>query len=371
MALYIYLDERFNKQTGDFDQVEEPIVIGVEESVRSMMNDFVRRFWFYAGLLAMVVLLITVSVVIVIRGRVSRPVKRISKRMESFVSDREKDFEPLPVRGRDEFAVMSSAFNSMAEQIDDYLANIEQMTKEKHTQAAELELARNIQMGLLRPNRFTTESASISTYLRPAKNVGGDLYEYEVLDDGRVYIMIGDVSGKGITAAIFMARAVTLLHQYAILGQSPKELMDMFNQSMVDLNPEALFITAFVAIYDPSDHSLTYSNAGHNFPYVISDGVTMLEDAHGCAAGMFDEEEYTEKKIVLKKNDVVFLYTDGVNEAKNGDELFGTEKLESVLKGMCGRTEEEIVDGVLKEVEDFVSGAEQSDDLTILTLRVL
>ena len=370
VACYMYMDQEFDRQTGEYKTASEPLLIGVEVSLTSMMDDFVRQFMVFAAFLSFLAIVITLAICIVLWRKVSKPIKRISSRMDSFITDMEGDFEPLQVKGHDEFSVMSSSFNSMGEQIKTYVSHIEEMTREKHTQQAELDVAKRIQMGLLRPEKYEDEHASVSTFMRAAKNVGGDLYEYDVLDDGRVYIMIGDVSGKGITASIFMATAVALLRQYALLGYSPAKLLDMFNTNISDFNPEEMFITTFVAVYNPADRSLTYANAGHNPPYVISEELKILDAECGFVAGVFDDEEYDEETIYLKDGDVVFLFTDGVNEATHEKHLYGNKRLEDVLRSMAGKGDKEILDGVLESVEDFVAGEEQSDDITMLALKV-
>ena len=152
--------------------------------------------------------------------------------MENFVNDRGKDVEKLQVKGNDELAEMSRSFNLMTEEIDKYIEDIDALNKEKHTQAAELEIARNIQTGLLKPSDYENGSVCISAMMRAAKNVGGDLYDYQVLENGKVFIAAADVSGKGISAALFMSRAITLLHQYALLGYSPAKMLGEYNNTL-------------------------------------------------------------------------------------------------------------------------------------------
>ena len=370
MACYMYLDEEFDPKSGNYVKVDKPIIIGAEQSMKSLTDTFIHTYVVYAVIFSLSAIFIAVAGCLVVRHRVSKPIRKISGRMDSFITDMKKDFEPLPEKGNDEFAVMSVSFNSMARQIHEYITNIEEMTRERHTREAEIDVARRIQEGLLKNNDYNNSQISVSTYMKAAKNVGGDLYEYEVLDDGRIYIMIGDVSGKGITASIFMATAITLLRQYAIHGYTPAKLLEAFNVSLADCNPEEMFITAFVALYDPSDRSLTYANAGHNPPYIVSDELMTLDGAKGLMAGIFDDEKYEEERIILKENDVVFLFTDGVNEATNNKKIYGTERLEKVLGSMTKRSNSEVMNEVLDDVKEFVSGEEQSDDITILTMQV-
>ena len=150
-----------------------------------------------------------------------------------------------------------------------------------------------------------------------ARVVGGDLYDYRILDNGSVFVAIGDVSGKGITAALFMARAITLLNQYAKLGYSPAKILFEFNNDLAAHNPNMMFITAFVAVYDPKTGELTYSNAGHNYPYILSGKLTALNTDNGIMAGSFEDVVFPEYAVKMKPGDCLFMYTDGVTEAEN------------------------------------------------------
>ena len=260
----------------------------------------------------------------------------------------------------------------MAEEIDTYIKDIDLLTREKHTQDAELEIARNIQMGLLKPSDYCDDNVKVNAYMMAAKNVGGDYYDYQLLDNGMLYFAIADVSGKGISAALFMARAITLLHQYALLGYSPAKMLSSYNDTLAEQNPNGLFITTFAALYNPVTNELTYSNAGHNIPYVISDTLIPLDGAQSMAAGIFKGEDYSEQTLKLKPNDVVFLYTDGVNEAENKrGEFFGTEALENELRRCIGKTSKSNTSNlVLNAVEAFTEDAEQNDDITVLTVFI-
>ena len=370
MACYMYLDKTYDPKSGKYKKADKPIIICAEQSMKSLTDTFVHTYVVYAVIFSLSAIFIAVVGCLVVRYRVSKPIRKISNRMDSFITDMKEDFEPLPEKGNDEFAVMSVSFNSMARQINEYITNIEEMTRERYTREAEIDVARRIQEGLLKSIDYNNSRIAISAYMKAAKNVGGDLYDYEVLDDGRIYIMIGDVSGKGITASIFMATAITLLRQYAIHGYTPAKLLEAFNVSLTDCNPEEMFITAFVALYDPSDKSLTYSNAGHNQPYIVSDELITLDGAKGLMAGIFDDEKYEEERIILKENDVVFLFTDGVNEATKNKNIYGNDRLEKVLGSMTKRGNAEVMNEVLDDVKEFVSGEEQSDDITILTMQV-
>ena len=350
---------------------DKPILIGAEVSFSAVMKESRQRFFSTATYDLIFTFMLTLAIFIVFYLRVNGPVRRISSRMKNFVSDRDKGVEKLKVRGNDELAEMSRSFNLMTEEINSYITSIDSLNKEKHTQEAELDIARNIQTGLLKPGNYENGSVSINACMHAAKNVGGDLYDYQVFDDGRVFICVADVSGKGISAALFMSRAITLLHQYALHDYSPSRMLREYNNTLAEQNPNGMFITTFAAVYDPKTHQLTYSNAGHNHPYVIADKLIELDGASGVAAGIFEGMEYEQETITLHPGDVVFLYTDGVNEAENSNgEMYGTEALENELRKYIGAAKGNISDEVLSTVREFSGHADQSDDITILTLKL-
>lgn len=371
LVCYMPLSEYYDIEKEEYVKLDKPLVIGAEENILTIVSAIQKRFAKIAFLTIILTLIIVLSVFLILYFKISKPVNKISKKMNSFVSDREKGFEKLPVKGNDEFAEMSRSFNSMTEEIDTYIRNIDQMTKEKHTHQAEMDIARNIQSGLLRPSSFCTGDISINAYMRAAKNVGGDLYDYAVLEDGRVWLAIADVSGKGISAALFMARGLTLLHQYALLGYSPAQILSVYNEALAEQNPGLFFITTFAAVYDPKTRELRYANGGHNLPYILSDQLITLDGSLGVAAGIFAHAKYQEATVRMKEGDVLFLYTDGVNESVNKDGgFFGTEALEEELKRHIGGDTDNLAEDVLKRLREFSKDAEQSDDITVLTMKI-
>ncbi|MBQ9413557.1 MAG: SpoIIE family protein phosphatase [Clostridia bacterium] len=350
---------------------DTPLIVGAELSLNRIVESFQQRFQGIAILTVSLTLLMVVVFGVILYWRVSRPIHRISSRMSGFISDRKKGIKKLEVKGNDEFAQMSRAFNTMTEEIDTYIRDIDALTREKHTHETELNIARRIQKGLLRPDCFHNDSVAIDAYMLPAKEVGGDLYDYQVLDDGRVFIAVADVSGKGISAALFMAHAVTLLHQIILTEPSPAEILSVYNNTLVTQNPGGMFITTFLAVWDPATGELTYSNAGHNIPYILADTLIALDGAHGVAAGLFEGEEYENATVMLREGDTLFLYTDGVNEAKNTESAFySTERLEEKLT-LCSKTNPcDALHIVLDDLTAFTRGAEQNDDITMLTLHI-
>ena len=356
---------------GEFVEIDDSLVVGVDISLSSVMEELKKNFTIITILLLVLSVATVLACMLVLYQKISKPARAISMRMSSFVEDYDKDFTELPVRGEDEFAEMSRSFNAMAENIHEYVGNIERLNREKHTHEAELDIAGKIQLGLLGPTRMRTEDFRVDARMYPAREVGGDLYDHLVLDDGRLFLAIADVSGKGITASLFMSRAVTLLHLYAKLNISPSCILKEYNDTLSQQNSGGLFITTFVAIYDPKTMELTYSNGGHNIPYVVSDTLIPLDEARGVAAGIFPGESYKESVIKLKPGDCLFLYTDGVNEAvSQSGELYSVERLERKLVEYREKGVENYAAQILLDLRSFADGAEQSDDITILSMQV-
>ena len=343
-------------------------IVCAEVSLTSVMEEFDSRYRQLLFVILAVTVLILGSTGILLYFRISKPLRLISRRMKGFISQKGEFFEKLPVKGKDEIAEMSDSFNTMAEEIDSFIAKMTELNRQK----AELSLARKIQRGLLEPQAFSNGAVSIRASMLTAKDVGGDLYDYRVLENGDIFVAIADVSGKGITASLFMARAITLLSQYAGLGYSPGKILHEYNNSLAGHNSNRMFITTFAAVYRPQTGELVYANAGHNYPYILSDSLITLNEKHGVAAGVFKNVQYPEYSAKMKAGDRLFLFTDGVTEAENKEGgFFGEEKLEAVLQVHRDGGAEELVNAVTDEINSFVHGAVQSDDITMLALEVL
>ena len=342
-------------------------LIAAEISVTEVMADLNRDFSYVAGILILFTIAVVVIFSIIIRRKVSLPAQTISQKMTHFVQERKSGFEPLELKGSKEFTDMANTFNVMAEDIDRYLNELNELNRQK----AQLSIARDIQKGLLEPAEFHNKTVSINAFMLPAKFVGGDLYDYQVLPDGKICIMIADVSDKGISAALFMSRAITLLHHYAESGMQPGKILYEYNNHLAARNPNMLFITTFVGIYNPKTRNLVYANAGHNYPYIISEKLRTLNGEQGMAAGIFEGQSYPEHRVVLRPGDLLFLYTDGVSDAQNQDgALYGESRLETVLNDLIVSGKRDAIPHVLDSIKDFTKNAVQADDITMLTMYI-
>jgi len=239
----------------------------------------------------------------------------------------------------------------------------------------DLVVARNIQQSIL-PKVFPPfpERNDFDIYagMTPAKEVGGDFYDFFLIDKERLGLVIGDVSGKGIPAAIFMAVSRTLLKATAMKGLPPSECLAYVNDLLCLESTAAMFVTIFYGIFNTTTGELEYSNGGHNPPYIMkADGkVQFLKMTGGIALGVMEEMSYGVDRIELQSGDGIFLYTDGVTEAFNANGIMYTnQRLEQLLTGQNSQSIKAIVQQVFQDVSDFSIGMEQSDDITILSMR--
>lgn len=239
----------------------------------------------------------------------------------------------------------------------------------------ELDVAREIQESIV-PREFPPyperEELSIYANMIPAKEVGGDFFDFFLIDRDRIGFAIGDVSGKGVPAALFMAVSRTLLRATASRGFSPDECMRQVNQILHQESISSMFVTCFYGVLNSRTGEIQCSNGGHNPPYILrADGrVEAMELFGGLILGAFKHAAYEKRELALQPGDCIFLYTDGITEALNSDgEQFSNERLAASLGRTNGSTVEEIVGRVIGDVKEFTAGAAQSDDMTILAVR--
>jgi sigma-B regulation protein RsbU (phosphoserine phosphatase) len=239
----------------------------------------------------------------------------------------------------------------------------------------ELTVARTIQMSMV-PKIFPTppnvREVEVFAVLEPAKEVGGDLYDFFYIDKDHFCFLIGDVSGKGVPASLFMAVTKTLIQAKSGVGISSGEILYHTNNELCRGNEESMFVTLFCAILDLRTGEIEFSNAGHNRPYLYTaDGrVQMLAPKRGIALGVVEDFSFKNEKIILAPKDTIVIYTDGVTEAMNKEEeMFSEQRLENTIKRSKNVSPKEMTLSIVTEVQKFANGAAQSDDITILVLR--
>lgn len=253
----------------------------------------------------------------------------------------------------------------------------EAQQKETARLDTELTMATRIQAETL-PNIFPAfperDDFNIFASMNPAKEVGGDFYDFFLIDDTHLGLVMADVSGKGIPAALFMMVSKILVQNYAMMGLSPKEVLESVNRQICANNPEEMFVTVWYGCLDLETGKLTASNAGHEYPVLKKAGESfeLIKDKHGLVVGGMDGVKYSQYELQMDPGAKLFLYTDGVAEATNAEnELFGTERMISALRIMENDSPKDVLGVVNAAVEDFVKDAPQFDDLTMMCVEFL
>ncbi|MBQ0099625.1 MAG: SpoIIE family protein phosphatase [Firmicutes bacterium] len=337
----------------------------------SQVYSNIAKSFIILGVLILITLVgVYVAVFMLIRRKVSLPTKKISATMQEYMLDEKASAVRLNENQCEEYKTISTSYNNMIDNIEKYLQNIKSLTDEQLNRKAELNIASKIQYGFLPKKDFNGDGFFIHAMMLPAKEVGGDFYDYLELGNDKVLLVCADVSDKGIVAALFMAVTIMTIRSYAKMNLSPSEILKKTNDTLSENNAGLLFATAFVGIYDKKTKELAYSNAGHNSPYIISDEIIKLDGARGCLVGLFEGEGFTVDKVQLKCGDIFFAYTDGVTESTNSGKFFGLERLEKTLMEYHTAKALDIVQYVYSKLEDFSGDSERHDDITMLTMTV-
>ncbi|MFW6325378.1 MAG: SpoIIE family protein phosphatase [Desulfovermiculus sp.] len=284
------------------------------------------------------------------------------------------DVNPPQVRVNDEVGQLTKSVDSMRLALKEYITNLTETTKAKERIESELKIARNIQMNFL-PRHFPPfpdrQEFEIFAALEPARHVGGDLYDFFLLDDDHMFFSVGDVADKGVPAALFMAVTKTLMKGIAEQGLEPSEVLARVNNELCQGNESSMFVTLFCGILNLRSGELRYSNAGHNPPLVLSPGQDpqWLDLPPGLVLGGMEDMVFQTRTRMMLPGEKLLAYTDGVTEAMNpAQELYSEQRLESEVRGRAAAGPEDMVSGILQSVHAFASGADQSDDITLLAL---
>ena len=285
-------------------------------------------------------------------------------------------------RGAFDFATKPIDMDDLALTIEKAIEQIQYVheSQKEHTQLESLKkdltLASEIQQYFL-PREFPpfpedSDKLDIYASMEAAKNVGGDFYDFFRIDDDHIAMIIGDVCGKGIPAALFMAVSHMIIRSKGIQGIGAAECLAESNRVLAAYSVDCMFVTVFYAIYNTKTGLVQYANAGHNPPYLLhADGtIKVLPRERNLMMGAFSQAEYKEGTLQLEQGDALVMYTDGVTEAMNtANEEFGTERFEKILKPVADKSCQQIIEAVKAGIADFVNGAEQSDDITMLIVK--
>lgn len=360
--LYPYYDEN-----GKFRAI-----IGMDYSINRLYGDVWVHFLQDIIPFVLLVLLSMLFLLFLLQRRIVSPIRIISDSMKRFAHDSHKKQESLEIRRRDEIGEIADSFEKMTGDISSYINNIETLTREKLENDVQLGIARRIQHGMVPEELYLEDNGfEISASTHPAKAIGGDFYDFFRRGDGNVCIVMGDVSGKGISAAICMAMVKTVIKEKMILGLTPAETLNRTNEEFSARNPENMFVTVFAAELDLATGQLIYANAGHTYPVFLSEEPRYLDPEIGIALGLFEDADITDSSMTLMPGEGILLYTDGVTEAINPErKFFGKERLLDAVRDFSGEKDaaKETVRKVEQSVKGFCGDNESFDDMAVLSL---
>ncbi|WP_300803646.1 PP2C family protein-serine/threonine phosphatase [uncultured Acetatifactor sp.] len=351
-------------------------VIGVEipmATLQKALGDYVSHS--VLSMLVVTVLCLAVYVHILYRSIIA-PINLIAGEASSFVKEENQVSTELEkIRTGDEIQTLSETLLKMERDINHYIDNLTKVTAEKERIGAELNVATQIQADML-PRIFPAfpgrQEFDIFATMNPAKEVGGDFYDFFLTDSDHLALVVADVSGKGIPAALFMVISKTLIKNQAQMGDSPAQILQAVNDQLCENNEAEMFVTVWLGILEISTGKLTAVNAGHEYPIMKKDGgeYEMLDDPHGFVMGVMPGMQYQEYEIWMHKGDSIYVYSDGAPDAVNAEEeQFERERLLASLNRVPGASPVELLGQVKGDIDRFVGEAAQFDDITMLCMR--
>ena len=348
-----------------------------ESVILAPVRSVQRNIIFMMSLFLAAFILITIIVTVATRKfskDLTNPIISLSHDVEE-ISGGNLDYR-AKIYDNDEIGDLAKSFNAMAVSLKDYINNLASITAEKERISTELNVATQIQADML-PRIFPAfperKEFDIYASMNPAKEVGGDFYDFFFVDDKHLALVMADVSGKGVPAALFMVISKTLIKTRALMGGTPSEILYDVNNQLCEGNDAGLFVTVWLGILDIETGKITAANAGHEYPAlkrVDNPSFELLKDKHTPAVATIEEIRFKSYEIELNPGDVLFIYTDGVAEATNSsEELYGTDRMIKDLNKYTDSKIDELLINMKKEVDKFTGDAPQFDDITMLGLR--
>ena len=340
--------------------------------VRAYLNSFLINML----LISFAIIGITIIVYIFfVRKMVTKPVGKLTAFTQEITKTSKFENQHIEIKTGDEIQSLSESFNFMLVELENYIANLSKVTAEKERIGAELDVAKHIQASML-PCIFPAfpDRSEIDIYatMEPAKEVGGDFYDFFMVDDRHLAIVMADVSGKGVPAALFMVIGKTLIKDHTTPGRDLGKVFTEVNDLLCESNSEELFITAFEGVLDLVTGEFVYVNAGHEMPFIYKSGGDFepYKIRAGFVLAGMEGMKYRAGSMTLEPGDKIFQYTDGVTEATNiNNELYGMDRLGEILNKVKLGTPHEILPAIKKDIDEFVGEAPQFDDITMLCLE--
>ena len=374
-------NERYGRQMCTYALIKDQnnnqmALVGADYSIDKIYSEIISDTVSKMIKVIVVLAILFLALAFLIKKKVYDPIKFLFNNMKDYVSNKADDqraFEPVNLGTNDEIQHLADYFNEMVVDIDHYADRVKVLAGEQVKAETELEVARRIQYGIVgeKKDLCFADNFRISARMKSARQVGGDFYDSFVLKNGKVCAFVGDVSGKGIAAALFMVFVKTLMREKLMDIPDLAQAVGEVNREICNSNPEGMFVTMFVAVFEQNSGKFQYVNAGHNKPVIIHDGKAEILDCSSCIAlGVFDDSEYEQWEKEFTSGDILYLYTDGVTEAINADkEFYGEENLlnacstsENTANGVCMK--------VIESLKAFIGeNTEQFDDITMLAIE--
>ena len=346
------------------------------------MNNIISGMMGFAWKFSLAIVLLTLLTALIQSKRIKRslvePINQIAQTAQLYVADGNTDehFAKLDIHTGDELEQLVLTMADMEHSLKEYGTEMLRVTAETERINTELALAEQIQSSML-PQIFPPypdrNEFDIYAMMKPARAVGGDFYDFFLLDNDHLCLVIADVSGKGIPAALFMMISKAVIHNCAMIGLSPSEILTNTNNALCANNHADMFVTVWLGILEISTGRLTCANAGHEYPALKRKNgkFELYKDKHSFAVGGMEGMRYKEYELELNSGDTLFVYTDGVPEANDADNrMFGTERMISALNQTAESSPRELLHNVRNAISEFAGDAEQFDDLTMLGLSI-
>ncbi len=362
-----------------YDSQEKPVaVVGVDVEAENIASIRLTLVLNIILLTLFITLCLMVIVFFFFQGILVKPINRINQAAKSMVSHLESDnYVDIEINSRDEIGELAESFNQMYRQVKSHIAVSNQLTADKERIRSELSIASQIQADML-PSVFpalpNVPEADVYATMDPAKEVGGDFYDFFMVDDTHVAIVVGDVSGKGVPAALFMVIGKTLIKDRNQPGKNPGNVFEEVNRLLCESNEQFMFITAFEAVLDLETGEVLFVNAGHEHPFLMEtreDTVICREltPKPGLPLALMKKQIYEFGSFTMKPGERLFQYTDGVTEATNSDgKLYGIGRLRAFLSSHSDLPSNELLPALREDIDRFAGDAPQFDDITMLCL---
>ena len=360
-----------------YDSKGEVVALGLADISMNDIKAQVKSFNLLLAILTLAIaVILSIIFILMIKHQVVNPINTLSKAALNYYStEKGHAFSGINITTGDEIESLSDAMKRMEQDINDYIANLTAVTAEKERIGAELNVATQIQADML-PRIFPTftdkTEYELFASMDPAKEVGGDFYDFFIIDEDHLGLVVADVSGKGVPAALFMVIAKTLIKNRAMMGGTPAEVLAYANDQLCEGNDAELFVTVWLAILDIKTGKGIAANAGHEHPAIRrANGEFELSIyKHSVAVATMEGIRFKEHEFELHHGDTLFCYTDGVTEATDANNvLFGNDRLLAALNRDPGASAEQICKTVKESIDTFVGEAPQFDDITMLCIK--